>query len=129
MANSSNSIITGKFKGMLGKELVFREWQGKTIVAKAPRSRKGSPSPAQAEVRDRFLIASRYARAVKENPDQSMAEAYAAALRLRQNVYSRALEDCISPPIVKNINTLFYTGTVGDKITIRAVDDFRVVSV
>lgn len=129
MANSNNSIITGKFKGMLGKELVFREWQGKTIVAKAPKLKKGDPSPAQAALQERFLIASRYARAVKENPDQSMAEAYASALRLRQNVYSRALEDCMSVPVIKKINTLLYAGAAGDKITIRAVDDFRVVSV
>jgi hypothetical protein len=58
-----------------------------------------------------------------------MAEAYAAVLKPRQNVYSRALEDCISPPVVKNINTRNYKGTVGDKIAVRAIDDFRVVSV
>jgi hypothetical protein len=37
MAHANNSIITGKFKGSLGKELVFREWQGKTVVAKSPK--------------------------------------------------------------------------------------------
>jgi hypothetical protein len=30
MAHSNNSVITGKLKGMLGKELVFRDW--KTVV-------------------------------------------------------------------------------------------------
>ena len=34
MANSNNSVITGKFRGSLGKELVFRDWDGKTVVAK-----------------------------------------------------------------------------------------------
>ena len=37
MAHANNSIITGKFKGSLGKQLVFRDWQGKTVVAKSPR--------------------------------------------------------------------------------------------
>ena len=32
MAHSNNSIITGKLTGSIGKELVFREWEGKTIV-------------------------------------------------------------------------------------------------
>ena len=41
MANSNNSVITGKFRGTLGKELVFREWEGKTVVAKAPKKRTG----------------------------------------------------------------------------------------
>ncbi len=129
MANSNNSIITGKFKGMLGKELVFREWAGKTVVAKAPRSPKGDPSELQMEAREKFLIASKYARAIKENPDQTMAEAYEKALRPRQNIYSRAMEDCLTAPTVKNINTRAYHGVIGDKISVKAVDDFRVVDV
>ena len=28
MAHSNNSVITGKLKGMLGKEIVFRDWAG-----------------------------------------------------------------------------------------------------
>lgn len=129
MANSTNSIITGKFRGMLGKEVVFREWDGKTIVAKAPKPRKGTPTPGQIEQQDLFLIASKYAKAVINDPDQTMAEVYATALRPRQNVYSRAMEDYLKVPVVKKISTNPYTGNAGDKITIRAVDDYRVVSV
>jgi len=129
MAHSDNSLVTGKISGTLGKELVFREWEGKTVVAKAPKKRKGGPTPPQAETQERFLIASRYARAIIKSKDKGMAEAYAAVLRPRQNVYSRALEDCMSPPIVKSINTRNYKGAVGDKIAVRALDDFRVVSV
>jgi hypothetical protein len=129
MANANNSIITGKFKGALGKQLVFREWQGKTVVAKAPKPRTGDPTPAQAEVQEKFMIASRYAKAVFENPDQGLAEAYTKALRPRQNVYSRALEDFLSSPVVKSIDTRNYSGAVGDKIFVRALDDFRVTAV
>ena len=129
MAYSNNSIITGKFRGTLGKELVFREWEGKTVVAKAPKSRKGEPTPEQVEIQEKFLLASRYAQAVLKNPDQGMAEAYAAVLRPRQNVYSRAVEDFMSSPVVKSISTRNYNGASGDKIVVRAVDDFRVVSV
>jgi hypothetical protein len=129
MAHSDNSVVTRKLSGTLGKELVFREWEGKTVVAKAPKRRKGKPTPEQAETQEKFLIASRYARAVIKSADKGMAEAYAAVLRPRQNVYSRALEDCMSPPVVKSINTRNYKGTVGDAIAVRAIDDFRVVSV
>ncbi|WP_315817656.1 hypothetical protein [Paraflavitalea speifideaquila] len=58
-----------------------------------------------------------------------MAEAYAANLRPRQNVYSRAVEDFMNLPEVKTINTRNYTGVSGGRIIVRAVDDFRVVSV
>ena len=125
---SNNSLVSGKFSGTLGKELVFREWQGKTVVAKAPKKRKGKPTSQQAETQEKFLFASRYARAVIRSPDKSLAEAYATVLRPRQNVYSRALEDFISPPIVNSINTRNYKGAAGDKIVVCAIDDFRVVS-
>ena len=129
MAHSTNSIVTGKFKGTLGKEIVFREWEGKTVVAKAPKSRDGEPTPAQAETQEKFLLASRYAKAVLNNQDPGMRDAYAAVLRPRQNVYSRAIEDFMSSPVVKHINTNKYTGVNGDTITVRAVDDFRVTGV
>src|SRR6185369_6956357 len=103
MAHADNSIITGKFQGSLGKQLVFREWEGKTVVAKSPKGRRGDPDPAQAERQEKFMIASRYAKAVTTSADQGLAEAYAMALRPRQNVYSRALEDFMSPPVVKLI--------------------------
>lgn len=129
MAHVNNSIITGKFKGLLGDELVFREWEGKTIVAKAPKNRSGDPTPTQLETQEKFLLASRYGKAIIENADQSMAQAYAARLRKRQNVYCRAVEDFMSSPAVKNINTDNYQGAGGDPIVVRAIDDFRVVSV
>ena len=129
MAHADNSIITGKFKGGLGKQLVFREWAGKTVVAKSPKSRTGGPTPAQAELQEKFLVASRYAKGVIQSADQSLAQAYALALRPRQNVYSRSLEDFMSPPVVKSIDKSSYKGAVGDTIIIRAVDDFRVTGV
>jgi hypothetical protein len=103
MASSNNSVITGKFRGTLGKELVFREWEGKTVVAKAPKRRQGGGTPGQEETKENFLLASRYA-----------------------NLYSRAMEDFLSPPVVKIVDTSNYTGVTGSQIQIRAVDDFRV---
>ena len=129
MANSNNSVITGKLRGTLGKELVFREWEGKTVVAKAPKGREGDPTPAQAQTQERFLLASRYARAVMRGQDQGIRDAYTAALRPRQNLYSRAVEDFMSPPVVSIIDTHNYSGASGGRITVRAVDDFRVTAV
>jgi hypothetical protein len=129
MAHSNNSVITGKLSGSLGKEIVFREWDGKTVVAKSPKRRNKESSADQLEVQERFLIASRYATAVTNGPDQTMAEAYALVLKPRQNVYSRAMADFLNLPVVKNIGTRDYKGTVGDKIVIRATDDYRVTSV
>ncbi|HVY74021.1 MAG TPA: hypothetical protein VG890_04280 [Puia sp.] len=131
MANSNNSAITGKFSGTLNKELVFRDWEGKTVVAKAPKARKGDPSPGQVELRERFLLASIYAKSIadKDGGDQAMKDAYSRVLRPRQNLYSRALEDFLTPPVVKSIDASAYTGAVGGLIKVRAFDDFRVTAV
>jgi hypothetical protein len=36
------------------------------------------------------------------------------------------MEDFLSPPVVKIVDTSNYTGVIGSQIQIRAVDDFRV---
>lgn len=129
MASANNSIIVGKLNGTLGKELVFRDWEGKTVVAKYPKKKKGDPTLPQAAMREKFLLGTHYAKAILNDPDPGMKENYAAALKPRQNVYARALEDFMNPPVVKSINPRNYSGAVGDRILVRAVDDFRVVSV
>jgi hypothetical protein len=129
MAHANNSIIVGKLRGSLGKELVFREWDGKTIVAKSPRGRTTPGSPAQAATRERFFAATQYAKSVLKSADQSLAQAYAAALKPRQNLYSRATEDFMSLPVVKSIGTHKYKGAAADILVIRATDDFRVTNV
>ena len=61
--------------------------------------------------------------------DQGLRDAYTAARRPRQNLYTRALQDFMSPPVVKSFDTGLYTGASGSLISVRAVDDFRVTGV
>jgi hypothetical protein len=128
MAFAESRSIAGALKGSVGKELVFREWDGKIVVSKYSASNVEA-TPAQAKTRENFSLASRFAKSVLKNPDNGLAEAYAAALKPRQNVYSRALEDFMSPPVVKLIDTRNYNGTPGSVIVVHAVDDFRVTGV
>jgi len=41
MAHSNNPVITGRFKESPAKELVLRDREGKTVVAKARKRRRG----------------------------------------------------------------------------------------
>jgi hypothetical protein len=66
---------------------------------------------------------------VTTNPDQSLAQAYETALRPRQNVYSRAMEDFMTSPKVKLEDKTHYQGAPGDTVIVRAVDYFRVTGV
>jgi hypothetical protein len=129
MAYADNSALLRKLRGMLNKELVFRDWAGKTVVSRAPGRKKRNSTPEQMETRINFKSASRYANAITKSADKSLADAYAFLLKPRQNVYSRALEDFMKAPEIKFIHTDLYFGEVGDKITVRAVDDFRVLRV
>ena len=106
MAHSNNSIITGKLTGSIGKELAFREWKGKTIVAKAPKKRTGEPTPAQAEVQEKFFMASRYAKAILSNADPALTAAYTQ----------------LTLPLIGRV-------AAGSPILVRAIDDFRVTQV
>ncbi len=129
MAHVNDSVIAGKLRGILGKEIVFRYWEGMTIVAKAPKARVGNPSPAHKLTQERFLLASRYAKGVMHGKDQGIRDAYAASLKPRQNLYTRALQDFMSLPVVESFDTGQYTGASGSSIMVRAVDDFRVTGV
>lgn len=129
MAHVQKNKLPSAFSGTLGDEIVFREWEGKTIVARVPKERKGEPTQSQAEIQEKFLLATKYAKAVLAGQVVGMKDAYAGVLRPRQNIYSRALEDFMSSPVVKSIDTRNYKGVVGDKLTIRAFDDYRVTGV
>jgi hypothetical protein len=98
-------------------------------VAKAPKARTGPATAPQLKIQENFTLAAKYARSVKEGTDQGIRDAYAAVLKPRQNLFSRAVADFMSPPVVKSINTSTYNDVVGSTITIRAVDDFRVTGV
>jgi hypothetical protein len=96
---------------------------------KISKARTGAPTAAQSEAQEKFQVASRYAKAVMANTDQSLAEGYQTALKPRQNLYARALEDFLTPPVVNMIETHNYHGVVGDTVMARATDDFRVTQV
>lgn len=128
MAHAQEGIIASKLRGTLGKELVFKDWEGLKIVAKFPKKRSNATLTAgQQETQEKFLLASRYAKAVLQ--DAAMKDGYAAVLKPRQNVYARALTDFLSAPVVKIPNAQKYKGVIGDQIVVRAVDDFRVTGV
>lgn len=129
MAHTNNSVLIKALRGMLGKELVFRNWGDKTIVSKAPKKGTKSSSAAQAATREKFHMAILYAKTVINNEDQSMALAYAAAAKPRQNVISKAISDFMSSPKVLSVDTKNYHGAAGNRLLVHATDDFRVVSV
>ncbi len=127
MAQAINNIITQGFSGTLGKTITFRQRAGKTIVGKVRRKNSGLPSEKTLAVRARFAASIAYARiAIKDPTTKAL---YKAATGPDQSASNLAFRDAFVPPKVENIDASAYHGAVGDTLTIRATDDFKVVGV
>ena len=67
MAKQSNNVVTHGLSGKVGDLLVFRQVDGKTVVANAPRKSK-KVSESQLQHRKKFQLAVIYAQ-VPENQE------------------------------------------------------------
>ncbi len=125
MSQSKNNIVT---EGLSGKlyQLVFKQWFGKTIVAKRPRT-FSTVSPNQLSIRESFKAAATYAKAAISNAATKLA--YKAKAKPGQTAYNMAFADFFKPPSIGTIDTSTYTAQAGSSIIIEATDDFKVVSV
>ena len=122
----NNSLVKG-ISGALGKTVVFKNWQGKVIVANMPAKRRSLSAKQKASVQ-RFKAAGRYADSQMAN-DEAKAE-YSKGTRPNKNApYRVALSDYLNAPVVHYIKAPGYSGTPGDLISIKATDDFKVMTV
>ena len=117
--------MTG-MSGKLADLLVYRQWFGRTVVAKKPRP-ISSMSDKQQAVRDKFKLGAAYARtAIADSATQAI---YKAKTTPGQTPFNMALADYFTMPVIGDIDVSGYTGKVGDKIKVQATDDFMVKSV
>jgi hypothetical protein len=127
MAIVDNNIIIEGIKGKLGKMLVFRQRNGKTIVSAMPQKTNSPPSPAQKTRRTKFKQAVQYAQSVMQNPETSAW--YTARLGAHQSVYHAALSDYLHAPQIVNIDVASYQGKAGDQILIELAPKSRATTV
>jgi hypothetical protein len=116
-------------KGMSGKLadlLVYRQWFGRTIVAKPPR-KVSTISAAQQAVRDKFKLATAYAAAAIVAPATS--QIYKDLVTPGISAFNVALADYFNAPVIADIPISTYTGSAGDRISIPVTDDVMVRSV
>jgi len=125
MSQSKNNIVT---EGLSGKlyQLVFKQWFGKTIVAKRPRT-VSTVTANQLTIRESFKAAAMYAKAAMSNAATKLA--YKAKAKPGQTAFNMAIADFFKPPSIGTIDTSTYSSQAGSSISIEASDDFKVVSV
>ena len=116
MARSTN-ILTKGLSGMIGRQIVFRSWNGKTYISAAPRKPK-KQSPLQKENRTRFKMATAFAKKMMKDPEKK-AEYLAIAKSLKlPNAYTAAITEYLRKPEVKEVDTTNYSGKAGEEIKV-----------
>ena len=127
MATSKNNIITHGLSGKVGDILVFSQRAGKTIVGKVPEKTHVPLSEKQKQVNARFQEAVIYARGAIA--DENQKNAYAQNAGDGKSAYNVAIADFFNAPDIETIDLSGYTGKPGEKIIIKAFDDFKVKQV
>lgn len=128
MALANDNVITRNMSGSFGKQIVFRNRNGKTIACKPPVFRKDLvATPVQVENRTKFRIAQAYAKnAIKID---AVKQAYQAMAKPGQAAFNVAFTDAYLAPEILGIETENYKGLPNDPILVRALDDFKVTNV
>jgi hypothetical protein len=127
MAESKNNVLTHGLTGLVGDMIVFRNRGGKTFVSTKPKERTGEPSENQKQHQGRFQEAILYAKTAIADP-ATKAE-YSKAIAGNETAYNIAVADFFHAPDIKDVDLSKYAGKIGETITIRATDNFKVTEV
>ena len=128
MAISFKNLITRMYSGRVG-DIVLRNYNGKSVMAKRPDCSKVVKSPAQLANMTRFAKASKYSKAVKNDPQRSEEYSEKKKRTKYQDVFHAAMSDCLTKPKIQKVDLTAYRGQPGSVIRIRAWDKFRVETV
>jgi hypothetical protein len=119
MAKVTFNAAVEHIHGKVG-HLVFKESNGRDIVAKKPDQASQPNSPAQMAQRENFRQAAVYAKGAMQNTQAH--DAYAARAReLRSSPFAVAVKDWMTEPEVTAIDLTRYNKHVGD-VTVAIAD-------
>ncbi|HYG37897.1 MAG TPA: hypothetical protein VD908_04725 [Cytophagales bacterium] len=126
MAQVRNNTLIDGISGKVGKDLVFKTWNGKTFVylkAKKPKTQ----SPKQKENRGKFKKATWFAKMMMEDPVKK-AEYWEKAKKLKlPNAYTAAITEYMRSPEIVDVDISGFKGKAGDEIKVTArKKDFEV---
>jgi hypothetical protein len=117
MARSKNNVLTKGLSGMIGKQIVFRTWNGKTFISVAPKKPK-KQSPIQKENRSKFKRATIYAKNMMKDPVKK-ADYLEIAKKLQlPNAYTAAITDYMRNPQIEAMDFSNYSGKSDEEIKV-----------
>ena len=119
MAQSINNILTKGLSGMVGGQIVFRSWKGKTFVSVAPKKPK-KQSLLQKENRSRFRMATAFAKRMMKDPAKKIEYKALADKMNLPNAYTAAITEYMRKPEINEVDTTGYSGKEKEEIKVSA---------
>ncbi|HNP79044.1 MAG: hypothetical protein U0289_18115 [Cyclobacteriaceae bacterium] len=128
MGKVNNNPILQHVSGMVGDTIVLRKVRGQMQLANRPKGRSGKVSERQAGIQTKFQEAAQYASRQVSQPASK--ELYESGITEKKHTaYVVAVSDYLNAPVVHFIEAIEYKGVPGDRIIVKATDDFMVTSV
>jgi hypothetical protein len=125
MATFKKNSLTKGVSGSFGDEFVFRQVNGKTIIAPLP-AKSGKVSEKQAEARARFLNASLYAKSAMANPAMKAEyEAIAKHKNFRGGATVAAMTDYLTSTHLAMAYAHQFDGSTGFPVTLVLADNYK----
>ena len=87
----AKDIISQGLSGAIGKEVVFKIYDDKTVVTKYPNMKNIVPSASQKTQRNKFREAHNYAKKINDNPVSKAA--FALKIPAGKSVYRWAVKE------------------------------------
>ena len=98
----SKSLLTVGLRGTIGGTLVFRRLNGETVVAAAPAPSSKQASESQVLHRERFRLASHYAKRALNDADLRVEYELVARLKKLPSARAAAIADYFRSPEILN---------------------------
>lgn len=127
MAKFKLNKMVDSASGKVG-QMVFKQVGRYTLYTQAPEREKPY-SESQIAQRERFKRATAYAKVVLQDPLVKEAYTKSVAGKEFQHAFSAAVKDYLKSPTVDSVDTTAYQGAIGDQISLRVFDSFKVASV
>jgi hypothetical protein len=98
----TKSLLTAGLRGTVGGTLVFRRLNGETVVAAAPVPTSKQPSESQMMQRERFRLASLYAKRAFNDPELRVEYELVAKVKKLPSARAAAIADYFRFPEILN---------------------------
>ncbi len=112
MSNTTDNVLTKTYRGKFGKQLVFRNRDDVSIMAKPPKKNRKPWADTQLAQRRKFKMASRWAK--QALLDQDTLAAYTALASGMKTTYVLAVTNYLRP---HEVSKSLYQGMPARQVT------------